>query len=141
MDFFLLSVLRVMSLLGDSMARIAITRSRSTGTSTVRIIQTASRSRPEVVVDRSVTSCASVTLKFLRRRLLLGLAGSLLLGRLLAGLIVGDATDLLVLAGGALLLLAIRAVACYVAARRAASVDPMIALREDQGTRIRAFQV
>ena len=133
MDFFLLSVLRAMSLLGDSMARIVITRSRSTGTSTVRIIQTASRSRPEVVVDRSVTSCASVTLKFLRRRLLLGLAGSLLLGRLLADLIVGaDATDLLVLAGGALLLLAIRAVACYVAARRAASVDPMIALRQDQ---------
>jgi predicted permease len=62
----------------------------------------------------------------------LGVAGALLLGRVLEGLLYGvrshDPLTLLVTATG---LVAVAAVACWIPARRAAAIDPVIALRQD----------
>ena len=61
---------------------------------------------------------------------LLGLAGAGLLTRLFANLLVGvTSTDPLTFGAIALFLLAVGLLACYVPARRATRVDPMIALR------------
>jgi len=60
----------------------------------------------------------------------LGLAGSMLLTRLLSSLLFGiSSTDLLTFACITGLLLGVALLACYLPARRAASVDPMAALR------------
>jgi putative ABC transport system permease protein len=62
--------------------------------------------------------------------LLIGLGGSLALTRAMSGLLFGvTATDLLTFAGISLLLAVIAALACFLPARRATRVDPMIALR------------
>jgi putative ABC transport system permease protein len=62
----------------------------------------------------------------------LGLFGAWGLGKVMQGIFsnVGNA-DPRVLAAVALLLLGTTMVACFVPARRAASVDPMVALRQD----------
>jgi len=64
--------------------------------------------------------------------LLIGLAAALLVTRAIAGLLYGvQPSDPLTLGSVALLLLGIGAVAAYLPARRAARVDPMVALRAE----------
>jgi predicted permease len=62
--------------------------------------------------------------------LLAGIAGSLLLGHLIANLLFGiRAFDPLTFACVAIVVIFVALVACYIPARRATKVDPMIALR------------
>lgn len=60
----------------------------------------------------------------------IGVAGALAMGRAMAGLLYGvTGADPLTFVGVALLLGAAVMLACYIPARRATRVDPMIALR------------
>jgi len=62
----------------------------------------------------------------------IGLIGSLALTRVMASLLFGvSATDPMIFASVALLLVIVTIVACFIPARRAAKTDPMIALRTE----------
>jgi putative ABC transport system permease protein len=62
--------------------------------------------------------------------LAIGALGALLMTSLISSLLFGVApTDLVTFAAVAVVLLLVALLACYLPARRAASVDPMIALR------------
>ena len=58
-----------------------------------------------------------------------GLALTIALNRVLTRLIQGSALDALVLAAVVLLLVATASLSCFVPARRASSIDPVVALR------------
>jgi predicted permease len=63
---------------------------------------------------------------------LIGFAAALLIGRLLSRMLYGvSASDPISVAGAALMLLAVALLACYLPARGASRVDPLVALREE----------
>ena len=71
-------------------------------------------------------------LKLTAAGIVVGLIGAFMVTRVMRGMLVGVApTDPLTFAAMAVLFLAIAAVACWIPARRAAGLDPTVALREE----------
>jgi putative ABC transport system permease protein len=92
----------------------------------------------EIGIRMALGAQAGVVLRLMMRQglklasagVVLGLAGALLLTRLMSSLLFGvSATDPLTLATISLMLVGVALLASYIPARRAAKVDPLIALR------------
>src|SRR6185437_914382 len=70
----------------------------------------------------------------------IGLASAFIIARLRSGLLFGvRPTDPLTFTGVALLLIFVALLACYIPARRAMRVDPIVALRHESQGRLLAF--
>ncbi|MEN3335203.1 MAG: hypothetical protein V7641_4568 [Blastocatellia bacterium] len=87
-----------------------------------------------MALGATVTDILKLTLlrgfKLVVAGLVIGIAGALGLTRLLSSLLFSiSATDPLTFAGVGIMLAAVALIACYIPARRATRVDPMIALR------------
>jgi ABC-type antimicrobial peptide transport system permease subunit len=79
-----------------------------------------------------VRGVVSAALSLAAIGLVLGLVGALASTRLLQSFLFGvSAVDPLTFAGAAVLLLLVTAAAAYLPARRAASIDPIAALRDE----------
>jgi putative ABC transport system permease protein len=118
--FAALALLLMWAGLYGTVGRVAAARTREIG------IRVALGGHPADVV-RLVTRQA---LRAIAIGLALGLAAAWLGSRLLASQLFGvSPSDPVVYAGVSLLLLAVSVTACYLPARRAAKVDPMVALR------------
>jgi ABC-type antimicrobial peptide transport system permease subunit len=64
--------------------------------------------------------------------LLIGITGALMATRLIERYLYGvQRTDALTMAGVSAVMIAVALAACYIPARRATAIDPMIALRRD----------
>ena len=101
---------------------------------------TVARRTHEIGIRMAIGSSAADTVRLVLREGLalaaigaaIGVGLSLALGRVLAGMLYRvSGADPLVLAAGPLVLGAVSLVACYVPARRAARVEPMVALRAE----------
>jgi putative ABC transport system permease protein len=104
------------------------------------ISYTVSERTHEIGIRRALGAQSSNLLRMILRQglrlavagAIVGLLGALVVSRLMAGVLYGVApTDPLTFALVALLLLIVAFAACYIPARRAISVDPLVALRHE----------
>src|SRR6201994_3385906 len=95
--------------------------------------------RREIAIRLALGAQRGTILKMVLRRALglaaagagLGVAAALIVSHLMAGLLFGvSPTDLPTFAGVTLVLTTVALAACYIPARRAMRVDPIVALRE-----------
>jgi putative ABC transport system permease protein len=105
------------------------------------ISQMVTQQTHEIGVRMALGARSADVMRFVLRRgmvltllgVVIGLAGSILLTRLMVGLFYGviRGIDLLTYGGFSLVLLATAFFACYIPARRAVGIDPVIALRHE----------
>ena len=81
----------------------------------------------DVSVDSKAGACQGMLIVSIG--LVAGLAGAFAAARLVGNFVAVSATDPLTYVSVSILLTAVALAACYVPARRAMSVDPMVALR------------
>jgi predicted permease len=99
-----------------------------------------SQRRQEIGIRMALGATPSGVLRMILRQgltlvfagLAIGIAASMVLTRLMSALLFGvEPTDVITFLSVSLVLIAVAAVACLIPARRATSIDPMIALRSE----------